>query len=359
MESLLEIVHFLSSKACNGRRVGTEGWKNAQDFICRQLKLASIPPLGEEYLETLPQLAGGLEGKNILAVVPGNGLLAERYLLIEAHYDHLGEDEEEMGYFPGADDNAAAVAIILHTAKDYLQTKDSHNCRSLIIASFDSEEPPFFNSPDMGAERFCEMHPELLPKIDLAIVLDLMGHGAAIHGECSRLQDSFFVAGAEKCGIGPVMDSISRSIPELYPQRIGNHAIPPLGNYIAFQKRKKPFLFMTSGRNKYYHSLFDSAERLDYPKIQRTVQYLSLLVRKLSTLEPHSYIYNEKAYDDLSTLLSLKELFDCLGHGFNDSARINDFLEHSVALCRKNGNLNEFERSKLHHLLAILEKALQ
>jgi hypothetical protein len=359
MESLLEMVHFLSSKACNGRRVGTEGWEKAQAYICNQLSSASIEPLGKDYLESLPQLAGGLEGKNILAVVPGNGPLASRYLLIEAHYDHLGEDSEQAAYYPGADDNAAAVAIILHAAKQYMNEQKADNCRSLIIASFDAEEPPFFNSPDMGAERFCEMHSELLPQIDLAVILDLMGHGSGFRRDCSRLHEAFFIAGAEKCQIGPEIDAISQAVPELFPQRIGNHAIPPLGNYIAFHKRKRPFLFLTAGRNKHYHSIEDSAEKLDYPKIQRTVQYLTLLIQRLSVLDPSFFVYNEKGYDDLATLLTLQQLFQCLGSNVEESARINEFLRQSIAWCRQNGNLNDFERSKLSHLLAILEKALQ
>lgn len=353
------MVHYLSSKACNGRRVGTEGWKNAQAYICEQLSSASIKPFGEDYLESLPQLAGNLEGKNILALVPGKGPLASRYLLIEAHYDHLGEDAEQAAYYPGADDNAAAVAIILHAARHYMDENKADNCRSLIIASFDAEEPPFFNSSDMGAERFCEMHPELLPQIDLAIILDLMGHGGGFRRDCSRLHEAFFIAGAEKCQIGPEIDAISNAIPALFPQRIGNHAIPPLGNYIAFHKRKRPFLFLTAGRYKYYHSIEDSAEKLDYPKIQRTVQYLTLLIQRLSILDPSFFVYDENGNDDLATLSTLQQLFQCLGPNVEDSARINDFLTQSITWCRHNGNLSDFERSKLSYLLAILEKALQ
>lgn len=359
MDSVITIVHYLSSRECAGRRVGTPGWKAAQNYIVDQLQSLQAQPLfGNELTETLPALGGAINGANILGVISGKGLLKDRFILIEAHYDHLGEDEEGLEYYPGADDNAAAVAIILNAVHLLQRYDQPMNCRSIIIASFDAEEPPYFNSDDMGAERFCQMHSEYLERIDLAIVLDLMGHAMGYHQECSLIQESFFITGAEKTKLGPVIDAFEHKVQGLFPHRIGNHTIPPLGNYLSFQKRNRPFLFFTSGRSKDYHSIFDSAEKLDYPKITRVTEYMSLLLHRLLSLDPSFYEFDPQGADDKASLKTLRDLYACLGTKIPEHDKILHFIEESMSVCEQQGNLNEFERSKLNHLLGILEKHL-
>ncbi len=355
-DSTLQIIHYLASRYCEGRRTGTEGWKRARDYIIRQMKEAGIKPFyEEEFIQPLSGLPENREGANIIGYIPGSGRLADRYILVEAHYDHLGIDEDELGYYPGADDNAAAVGIILRSAAAFNSELPEQDRRSVIIAFFDAEEPPFFSSSHMGAHQFCTENPEVLNKTDLSVFLDLMGHslGSGIH---EQIMDSFFVIGGEKINIGPLLNEIETAVESLYPRRMGIHAIPPSGNYIAFKERNLPFLFLTSGRNHFYHTLFDSAEKLDYPKINRLVRYFTLFISKLSTAPEEMFIYNPKGAADAESLRALKAMFGVMDPETPNLANILNFIENAEQVCRTNGNLPLPEQSKLLHLVKLIEQ---
>ncbi|HAE87717.1 TPA: hypothetical protein DCG86_06810 [Candidatus Marinimicrobia bacterium] len=355
-DSTLQIIHYLASRYCAGRRTGTRGWKRAQQYIIQQMQdLGILPFYGESYIQPLPQLQGNIEGANLLGYIPGQGRLKNRYIMIEAHYDHLGLDEDELGYYPGADDNAAAVGIILRAAGHFHADPPQANRRSILVACFDAEEPPFFNSPHMGVERFCKTNPEVLNAIDLAVFLDLMGHGLGTETH-EKIMDSFFLIGGEKCGIGPVLNQLETSVESIYPRRMGIHAIPPSGNYIAFKNRGRPFIFATSGRNHFYHTLFDSAEKLDYPKINRLVLYFSYLLRDLSTAPREYFSYTPKGAADTESLKSLKEMFQVMDPETPNLDNILNYIEKAEKICKSNGNLPLPEQSKLLHLVKLIEQ---
>ncbi len=102
-------------------------------------------------------------------------------ILVGAHYDTCGR-------LPGADDNAAAVAVLLKTAE---VLKNSKLDRDVILAFFDAEEPPHFLQQSMGSIRFYEE--QRADEIHCAIVMDLVGHDVSV----SSLEDVLFVTGAE------------------------------------------------------------------------------------------------------------------------------------------------------------------
>ena len=65
-------------------------------------------------------------------------------VLIGAHYDTCGKQ-------PGADDNAAGVAAILDSIPSLTPVN-----KSIIISFFDSEEPPYYLTKNMGSIRLYE-----------------------------------------------------------------------------------------------------------------------------------------------------------------------------------------------------------
>ncbi|MDD3806593.1 MAG: M28 family peptidase [Candidatus Marinimicrobia bacterium] len=355
-DSTLQIIHYLASRYCAGRRTGTEGSINARKYIIRQMQdLGILPFYGEEYIQPLLNLPGGIEGANILGYIPGRGHLKNRYIMIEAHYDHLGLQEEDLGYFPGADDNAAAIGIILKAAGLFHATPpEAKNWRSILVAFFDAEEPPFFNSPYMGIEHFCHENSDVLQTIDLAIFLDLIGHGLG-SGTHEKIMDSFFLTGAEKCYVYSILTDLETAIEGIYPRQMGIHAVPPSGNYLAFKKRERPFIFATCGRNHFYHTLFDSAEKLDYPKINRLALYFSHLLCALSTATPSYFVYNPKGAADAESLKSLKALFQVMDPNTPNLTNILKFIEKAEKICEIQGNLPPNEQSKFLHLVSLIE----
>ena len=103
-------VEWLAAPERDGRRPGTAGNRQAADYIEWSFR--------ESGLEPLPSLSGYRQpispnlGDNIMAVRSHTDAASPaRWIIIGAHYDHLG------GGFLGADNNASAVAILLETAR--------------------------------------------------------------------------------------------------------------------------------------------------------------------------------------------------------------------------------------------------
>lgn len=88
---------------------------------------------------------------NVIGVLPGRGELASEYVIIGAHYDHVGygafgsRDPKGNGKLhPGADDNASgtsAMLVLAHTmAKKYAETPAETPMRSMLFMGFSAEE---------------------------------------------------------------------------------------------------------------------------------------------------------------------------------------------------------------------------
>ena len=224
IDPIIDIVHFLASRECNGRRTGTPGSKAARDYIVDNLMRAGIHPgTANGYIHEFGGLPEGESGSNIIGVVPGRGKLRDRFILIDSHYDHLGKDKNGLRYYPGADDNASSVASMIHAGRLFVEAEEynDNDRRSLIICCFDAEEPPYFNSKHMGVEHFCKDFPEIIEHIDLAIILDMLGHRMGEGDVPEKFQEILFVIGAEKSGVGPVLDEMQIAVKNLSPMRMG------------------------------------------------------------------------------------------------------------------------------------------
>ncbi|MEX2502439.1 MAG: M28 family peptidase, partial [Trueperaceae bacterium] len=90
-----------------GRSVGTPGHDAARAQLTEALQEAGLEPYGEAFALTYRER--GLDFANLIGVAPGRNRTAPP-VLIGAHYDTAGA-------MPGADDNAAAVAIALEVAE--------------------------------------------------------------------------------------------------------------------------------------------------------------------------------------------------------------------------------------------------
>lgn len=384
IDPIIDIVHYLASRKCNGRRTGTPGSRAARDYIIDNMIRAGISPgTADGYIHTFSGLPEGETGSNIIGVVPGRGKLRDRFILIDSHYDHLGKYKTGLKYYPGADDNASAVAAMLHAGKSFVEAEqyNDNDRRSLIITCFDAEEPPYFNSEHMGVEHFCKDYPEIVEHIDMAIILDMLGHRMGNGTVPEKFQEIFFIIGSEKSGIGPYIDEMQEAVKHLSPMRIGAHAIPPSGDYLPLHTYDLPYLFMTTGRFREYHTCFDTAEKLDYPKLEHISDYLAYLLTVLAEAPDEAFIYDRLGEDDLATLRTMQQLFERMEDDEQESRKqtvfdhlqkrfiegdvgkkttkldnIKDYLKKAIRLAKRQGNLDHNERSKIKYLVDEVQK---
>lgn len=122
---------FLASDSCEGRKTGSAGHQYAEQRILKRMRDAGVDSLNQSLLH-LAQLTGPV--RNIVGVVNGKKFPG-KYIVVTAHYDHLGIQNGKTYY--GADDNASGVACLLALAKYFKQNPHDY---SLIFAALDREE---------------------------------------------------------------------------------------------------------------------------------------------------------------------------------------------------------------------------
>lgn len=106
--------------------------------------------------------------RNVMGYISGKNPV-DSILVISAHYDHLGRMGSEL-YFPGANDNASGVAMMLDLAHRLVEEPESNYV--LVFIAFAGEEAGL-----EGSRFFVNNSPFSLDKIKFLINLDLVGTG--------------------------------------------------------------------------------------------------------------------------------------------------------------------------------------
>lgn len=176
-DSLLADVRELASEKYAGRRVDSEGGRLAADYLVGRLQALGITPLLPGYRQPfsfqrkrIRQFwTGGIEthGVNLLGVIRGSAQ-PEHYLVVSAHYDHLGERGGKI--FPGADDNASGVATLLAAAAHFKAHPPAH---SIVFALFDGEETGM-----AGARHFVDSDVLPMARVRLNLNFDMLSRSS-------------------------------------------------------------------------------------------------------------------------------------------------------------------------------------
>ena len=108
------------------------------------------------------------QSQNVIGYIKGQ--VSDTFLCVTAHYDHLGRMGDKV-YFPGANDNASGVAMMLSLAKHFQQMGVQPKY-SLAFMAFGAEEIGI-----LGSKYYTE-HPFFpLGNIKFLINLDILGTG--------------------------------------------------------------------------------------------------------------------------------------------------------------------------------------
>lgn len=160
--------NFLASDKLEGRNVGTPGINMAADYIEAYFKKNGVKPYFKTYRDTL----GNIKelAYNMVGVVPGTDKeLKKEFIVIGAHYDHIGFAEEVNGdtIANGANDNASGTTAVLEFAKYFGTHKD--NKRSILFVLFSAEEKGLLGSEHLaeklksqGFNLYCMLNFEMI-----------------------------------------------------------------------------------------------------------------------------------------------------------------------------------------------------
>lgn len=255
---LREHLETLASPEFEGRR--GKGGERAADYIVEEFKALGLKPLFESESYDQPILGnahGEVIGRNVGAMIEGaDPKLRDEWVILSAHYDHLGIRNGVL--FPGADDNASGVAMLLEVARCMTRSGEPPR-RSVMFIGFDLEEDAL-----KGSRYFVRNPPVALEQIRLFLTADMIGR--SLGGVC---HDHVFVVGSEHA---PDLRPAIKRAAEGKDVVVGLVGSDLLGidrsDYGPFRAWRIPYLFFSTGENPTYHSPRDVAETINYPKLE-------------------------------------------------------------------------------------------
>lgn len=275
------IIEFLASDELEGRESGFNGSFIASQYIASQLKMMGIKPLGDKYFQEFEAYAkdrvkGGrysvvadsiakwskdvhrkLNMRNVIGMIPGER--ADEYVVVGAHFDHLGLDPALDGdqIYNGADDNASGVSAVLQIARAFLAS-GKKPMRNVILAFWDGEERGLLGS------RYFVDHCPFLDKIHGYLNFDMIGRNNK--PENPEHVVYFYTASHPAFGEWLKNDVANYGLKIDPDYRAWDNPVGGSDN-ASFAVHNIPILWYHTDANPDYHGVGDQAERLNWEKV--------------------------------------------------------------------------------------------
>jgi len=273
MERVRADVDLLASDEWAGRVPGSPGHALAADWLGEQMEASGLEPLagGYEVSHTLDITRqrrmlneagdvvdapfGELQGRQFLGLLPGPApLLADEYIVLMAHYDHLGVTANGNVY-NGAFDNATAVAALLELAQVLIENDVAFR-RSLLFLFTDAEEAGL-----EGARAWVGDPTVPLGEIALALSIDPLGR-PLIPGFAPLA-----ILGTERCLGATALWARVEELTGVPIVPINRAPVLTWGSdQDAFWLHQDPLpaIWVASPGMTWYHTTSDTAESIDY-----------------------------------------------------------------------------------------------
>ncbi len=206
------------------------------------------------------QFIKNYQTRNVISYIRGSDY-PDKYIIISAHYDHLGRMGKYV-YFPGANDNASGVAMMLDFARMYRFYPPKY---TILFIAFAGEEAGL-----VGSKYYVE-HPLVpLEKTRFVLNLDLMGTG----------KDGIAVVNAlvyqEELSILMEKEHFGRyNLLILQRGKAANS-----DHYWFSENGVHSFFIYQLGDYTFYHDLFDAPEQLHFEGYNRTYFLLKDFLRE-------------------------------------------------------------------------------
>ncbi|MGI9250881.1 MAG: M20/M25/M40 family metallo-hydrolase [Pseudohongiellaceae bacterium] len=315
---LLSHVTTLSAATMGGRGVGSVGIERAAQYISQQFQQAGLQPLNGGYRQRWDAIlpgAGATQSaaqsttqnanqtlttfSNIIGIIPGsnfannsddssdnntnnnsvnnsvnnsdnstgnsasnntgnNSILAMQPVIVGAHYDHLGIDTATNQYYPGADDNASGLAVMLEVAAELAGSYAPQ--RPILFVAFSGEEHGL-----LGSQHFIENPPPPFTSTNFYAMLNLdsvgrlAGRNLQVFGTDSAYEWPFMARGIGfTIGLGSDLPATTIAS----------------SDHVSFLNAGIPAIHLFGGAHTDYHRPGDTADKLDVDGMTNIARWL-------------------------------------------------------------------------------------
>lgn len=206
--------------------------------------------------------------RNVIGILPGNDpVLKNEYIVIGAHYDHVGIGGGKADRIHnGADDNASGTSALIEIAKAFGAHKN-RQARTVIFIAFSGEEKGLW-----GSRLYSERPIYPLDKTVAMFNLDMVGRNTPkevtlFGAEQSKMLKRVVMA-QNKASINYKLD---------LPAKVSGNS-----DHASFYRKNIPVIFFTTGLHKDYHQVTDHPEKIDAVKIRDVARLCFLTASKVA-----------------------------------------------------------------------------
>lgn len=236
--------------------------QDAADYSMVRIDKKSISSVPENYQADIEsKFIRKFNASNVCGLVTGKRK-PDSVILITAHYDHLGGMGKDT-YFPGANDNASGVSLLMNLARYYAANQPDY---SIGFICFAGEEAGL-----VGSQYFTDKPLLPLKNIRFLVNTDLAGTG----------EEGITVVNATEY---PTEFALMNAVNDEYKLlfKIIARGKAAISDHYFFSEKGVPaFFFYTLGGIKAYHDIFDRPETLPLHEHEDLFKLLVNFNRKL------------------------------------------------------------------------------
>ena len=316
-------VRSLSASHLDGRKAGSQGEKEAAEYVSSTLKSYGVdvlsPAEGDVFgLKT--EKGDTLTSRNVIAYVQGyDPKLRDQYILVGARLDNLGsmtvsvdgQPVEKIYY--GANGNASGLAVMLELAR-MVQTHSLLFRRSVLFVAFGASMETY-----AGAWYFLNRSFSDSKSIETMINLDMLGTG----------NNGFYAYTASNVDLNLLIRKLSGELQPILPEVVATEPYP--SDHRAFYANEIPAVMFTTGKYPEHNTEKDTQSIIEYDVMEKELEYIYNFVYALAGTEQKLSFREDRvvargpSYDDVVSY------YDCDQRPvFLNSPEITPFMEKWV-----------------------------
>ena len=316
-------VRSLSASHLDGRKAGSQGEKEAAEYVSSTLKSYGVdvlsPAEGDVFgLKT--EKGDTLTSRNVIAYVQGyDPKLRDQYILVGARLDNLGsmtvsvdgQPVEKIYY--GANGNASGLAVMLELAR-MVQTHSLLFRRSVLFVAFGASMETY-----AGAWYFLNRSFSDSKSIETMINLDMLGTG----------NNGFYAYTASNVDLNLLIRKLSGELQPILPEVVATEPYP--SDHRAFYANEIPAVMFTTGKYPEHNTEKDTQSIIEYDVMEKELEYIYNFVYALAGTEQKLSFREDRvvargpSYDDVVSY------YDCDQRPvFLNSPEITPFMENWV-----------------------------
>lgn len=295
-ERLQQHIYFLAADSLHGREAGTSDAAKARAYLIDNYTAMGLEAWTNDTLAvSFTWDRQDTPYTNLIGVIRGTDpVLRDEYIVLGAHYDHIGMKNDTTVY-NGADDNASGTAALMEITRDLLAHRADLK-RSVLIAAFDAEEKGLYGSTalarlmeDEGVNVRLMMSIDMVGWLKAENRLTLEGTGTIRNG------NQILRSEADRLGLSIHCKDFESSILTATDTE-------------GFAQNGIPTLAVTTGLKSPYHKPGDDADLIDYDGLELVTRYLTAITTSFATdtsFKPSGHVsFKHRHYPDYGVRLA-------------------------------------------------------